>query len=169
MGDTSRMASPPSPREKVFQLSGRSVHAAREFVGEVLDDWGVTEREEEVRLCVSELATNAVRHGMPSGDRFRVRLTLPRRGVLRMEVRDRGAGRPCVRRPGLHEEGGRGLLLVDALADAWGVGGRVPGEPGKTVWCEFELKPARESGFESGPAGHGTGRAGPAERDRPSP
>ncbi|GAA2421799.1 hypothetical protein GCM10010405_00040 [Streptomyces macrosporus] len=103
----------------------------------MLEGWGITEREEEVRLCVSELATNAVRHGAPPGRGFRVRLEVPERGVLRVEVHDSGAGRPWVRRPAPDEEGGRGLLLVDALADVWGVRER---GPGKAVWCEFGLK-----------------------------
>lgn len=38
--------------------------------------------------------------------------------------------------PGVEEEGGRGLLLVSALADKWSVAER---NPGKIVWCEFDL------------------------------
>lgn len=58
--------------------------------------------------------------------------------VLRAEVHDSGPGTPRVgEEAGAGEdEGGRGLLLVSALADKWGVGERLPG---KLVWCEFVL------------------------------
>jgi hypothetical protein len=49
-----------------------------------------------------------------------------------VEVHDSGGGEPCVADKA--DEGGRGLLLVAALADKWGVGQR---DPGKVVWCEF--------------------------------
>lgn len=58
--------------------------------------------------------------------------------MLRVELHDSGDGevRPAGGLPGADDEGGRGLLLVAALADAWGVGER---NPGKIVWCEFDL------------------------------
>lgn len=87
-------------------------------------------------LCVSELATNALVHGVPPGRGFRVRLYWERAGGrLRIEMHDSGAGAaPTARCPAPDAEGGRGLLLVSALAAAWGVGER---DPGKVVWCEF--------------------------------
>ena len=58
--------------------------------------------------------------------------------VLRVELHDSGDGAPHISdQPGRgrdQEESGRGLLLVDALADKWDVG---PRNPGKIVWCEF--------------------------------
>lgn len=87
-------------------------------------------------VCVSELATNAVRHG-PSGYDFRIRLDVDETGV-RVEVYDFGDGTPricrsCERR---HDtEHGRGLVLVEGLADAWGVEAH---PRGKTVWCMFK-------------------------------
>lgn len=86
-------------------------------------------------LCVSELATNAVLRGVPPGRGYRLRL-LRFGGLVRVEVHDSGGGRPCVQDRDPEAEGGRGLLLVAALADRWGVGTRVPG---KVVWCEFGL------------------------------
>ncbi|GAA3483854.1 hypothetical protein GCM10018966_083860 [Streptomyces yanii] len=60
---------------------------------------------------------------------------------MRVEVHDSGDGEPGVREPdgesGVREpdgESGRGLVIVEALADLWGVGAR---EPGKVVSCEF--------------------------------
>lgn len=50
----------------------------------------------------------------------------------RIEVHDSGGGTPRI--PDARDEGGRGLLLVAALSDSWGVGKR---DPGKVVWAEF--------------------------------
>jgi anti-sigma regulatory factor (Ser/Thr protein kinase) len=130
----------PDRRECFYRRERRSVPAAREFAREALTAWGFGSREDEVLLCVSELATNALLHGVPPGRGF---LLLLRRdpggaGTLRVEVHDSGDGRPRLGdRPGRErdqEESGRGLLLVDALADKWDVGER---DPGKIVWCEF--------------------------------
>ena len=90
-------------------------------------------------LCVTELATNALRHGVPPGRGFKAHIYLERiENTLRVELHDSGDGevRPADGLPGADDEGGRGLLLVAALADKWGVEER---NPGKTVWCEFAL------------------------------
>ncbi|MFD7276441.1 ATP-binding protein [Streptomyces sp. NPDC059862] len=107
------------------------VPAARAFTREALVDWGVWERAYDIVLCVSELATNALMHGVPPGRGFLLRLSYV--DGVRVEVHDSGDGVPHAdaREPG---EGGRGLLLVSELADKWGVGER---DPGKLVWCEF--------------------------------
>ncbi|MFI8947150.1 ATP-binding protein [Streptomyces sp. NPDC053750] len=125
---------PPSPRERFYRRERRSVPAARAFTHEVLAEWGVRERADDVVLCVSELATNALVHGVPPGRGFLLRL-LPCGDGVRVEVHDSGDGVPavpleCGRGP---REGGRGLLLVSELADKWGVGER---GLGKIVWCE---------------------------------
>lgn len=87
-------------------------------------------------------------HGVPPGRGFKIELTCGE--TLRIEVHDSGGGQ--VRRdaePVPEAEGGRGLLLVAALADAWGVGER---DPGKTVWCEFAVSASKFVG--SGPRAH---------------
>lgn len=112
----------------------------RQFVREALVDWACESRADDVLLCVSELVTNALLHGVPPGRGFRVHLYLePADGVLRVEVHDSGDGevRPVAADPAPDAEGGRGLLLVSALADKWGVGER---DPGKVVWCEFAAR-----------------------------
>ncbi|GAA2975534.1 hypothetical protein Sfulv_26130 [Streptomyces fulvorobeus] len=120
-------------RERFYRRDRRSVAAAREFAGTAATDWGFGARQDDVVLCVSELATNALVHGVPPGRGYQVRLLLRAEGrVLRVEVHDSGGGEPEVREP--EGESGRGLLLVSEIADRWGVGGR---DPGKVVWCEF--------------------------------
>ncbi|WP_405999118.1 ATP-binding protein [Streptomyces sp. NBC_00829] len=98
--------------------------------------YGVTETAE--RLVVG-LATNAATHGRFPGRDFRLAL-LARSETLRIEVTDtRGDDLPRRRPSSPDTESGRGLLLVDALADRWGVAlGPVPR---KTVWAELDVAP----------------------------
>ncbi|MFE3602190.1 ATP-binding protein [Streptomyces sp. NPDC059142] len=124
-------------RERFFRRDRRSVPAARKFAHEALVDWALIEgfRHEDVLLCVSELSTNALLHGVPPGRGFRLFLRCDG-DVLRVEVHDSGPGVPEVVDAG-DGEGGRGLLLVAAFADRWGVSDR---SPGKVVWCEFAVR-----------------------------
>ncbi|MGW2231581.1 ATP-binding protein [Streptomyces formicae] len=124
------------PRERFYRRERQSVPQARAFARAALNGWGIRERADEITLCVSELATNALLHGVPPGRGFL--LCLNREGgVLRVELHDSGGGWPLL---GVDVDGdgdaesGRGLLLVAALADKWGV---VERDPGKIVWCEF--------------------------------
>ncbi|MFJ2058715.1 ATP-binding protein [Streptomyces sp. NPDC087908] len=98
--------------------------------------YGMTD---SVTQVVAELAANAATHGRVAGRSFRLVL-LSRPGVLRVEVTDtRGEKLPRARPAGVEGESGRGLLLVGALADRWGVeSGPVPR---KTVWAELDLPP----------------------------
>ncbi|MFI1736101.1 ATP-binding protein [Streptomyces sioyaensis] len=125
-------------RTAFYRRERRSVPLAREFARTALTEWDLDHLAEDVLLCVSELATNALLHGVPPGRGYRLRLSLGEDGLLRVEVHDSGDGEPRVPvwapYDGEEGESGRGLLLVSALADAWGVGERVPG---KIVWCEF--------------------------------
>ncbi|WP_229867819.1 ATP-binding protein [Streptomyces chryseus] len=130
MNETTQL---PLVRERFYRRDRRSVPAAREFARWALRDWSIGERADDVLLCVSELATNALVHGVPAGRGFLFALRYGEE-VLRIEVHDSGSGLPQIREP--DGESGRGLLLVAALADKWGVGER---EPGKIVWCEFAV------------------------------
>lgn len=107
------------------------------FVIETLREWGYDDRHDDIRLCVSELATNAVLHGVPPGREFALVLTGDGASV-RVDVRDSGDGVPKVREGGLEECGGRGLRLVQALADDFGV---TTHKPGKAVWVVFKTVP----------------------------
>lgn len=122
-------------RERYFPRSRQSIGSSREFAAVTLDAWGVTRRRDDLLLCVSELSTNALLHGVPRGRHYRLRLLLFE-GLVRVEVADSGGGLPHVKERDAAAEGGRGLLLVAALAERWGVGPRLPG---KVVWCELAV------------------------------
>ncbi|WP_432122928.1 ATP-binding protein [Streptomyces sp. S1] len=95
--------------------------------------YGVTESATHV---VTELAANAATHGRVADRSFRLGL-LDHGGVLRIEVTDtRGEELPRIQPAIFEGDSGRGLLLVEALADRWGV---EPGPaPRKTVWAEID-------------------------------
>jgi anti-sigma regulatory factor (Ser/Thr protein kinase) len=91
------------------------------------------ETVENVRLLVSELVTNSVRHARAVAVDMRVLLSP---GQLRLEVTDRGPGFEFHRRHrGQDLEGGWGLYLVDRLADRWGI---TQEEGASVVWAEFD-------------------------------
>lgn len=115
----------------------RGARLARLLATEQLRAWELP--SDPARHIVAELAANAATHGRVPGRDFR--LTLQFVGdTLRIEVTDtRGDRLPQVQQATADGESGRGLLLVEALADRWGV---VHGPtPRKTVWAEVELRP----------------------------
>ena len=103
---------------------------ARRFVRGALDRCGAGDVAEAVTLLVSELATNAVVH---AGSDFTVAVSA-RPDAVRVEVGDASPVAPARREPGTAAFGGRGLLLVDAIASAWGT---EPLGDGKVVWAEL--------------------------------
>ncbi|MGW6269706.1 MULTISPECIES: ATP-binding protein [unclassified Streptomyces] len=145
----SRHVNDETPRERFYRRERHSVPAARAFASAALSDWGVGERAYDITVCVSELATNALLHGVPPGRGFRLSMR-HEGGVLRVEVDDSGDGWPRPVGEGDADESGRGLLLVAALADKWGVMER---DPGKTVWCEFGQESSSTSASVADPSG----------------
>jgi anti-sigma regulatory factor (Ser/Thr protein kinase) len=125
-----------------------AVPCARVHARLVIDEWGLAALAYTAELLVSELATNAVRAsagltrsrygGRPVPGRPPVRLWLEsdRRSVL-IRVWDGSDQMPQRPEPDLESAGGRGLLLVDALAAGWGTS-RVEGASGKVVWAVCE-------------------------------
>lgn len=89
---------------------------------------------EHALLLTSEIVTNALVHG--SGT---VRVGCAADALtVRVEVTDDNRLRPSVRPAGEHDEGGRGMFLVDALASSWGVADT---PTGKVVWFEVPAQP----------------------------
>ncbi|MFD3677514.1 SpoIIE family protein phosphatase [Streptomyces sp. NPDC058613] len=107
--------------------------AVRHLIRAAVAAWGAGERADEIELAADELMTNALVH-TDGGAQVGLRLTA--QGRVRFEVEDTSSALPRPREAGDWEESGRGLLLVDRLADAWGV---EPRGGGKRVWCEFDL------------------------------
>ncbi|MFD8813785.1 ATP-binding protein [Streptomyces sp. NPDC059627] len=120
-----------------FTSTPRGARLVRRLVSHRLNDWGhpyTTQANDTLTLITAELCANAVRHGHVPGRNFHVRLTLAE-DVLRIEVTDtRAEKQPPPTHPAADpaSESGRGLLLVAALADDWGVTSR-PATPGKTI------------------------------------
>jgi anti-sigma regulatory factor (Ser/Thr protein kinase) len=88
----------------------------------VIDDRLHPAAMEDVRLLVSELVTNSVRHSRTgAGETIGLDVSVAR-GTVRVEVCDDGVGfEPRPRQPGQSKAGGWGLFLVEKLADRWGV------------------------------------------------
>ncbi|MDI6409834.1 SpoIIE family protein phosphatase [Streptomyces albus] len=93
--------------------------------------WGLGETAFTVELILSELITNAVRHGAPP-----VTVRLLRDRYLTCEVSDASSTAPHLRRATSADEGGRGLFLIAQLAQHWGTR---YGPHGKTIWAELPL------------------------------
>ena len=105
---------------------------ARRFVSQALRQWGHDDAAGDVALLVSELVTNAVLHA-----RSAARLTVELDGLtLRVAVFDASSSRPRLRHYTPDAVTGRGLLLVDRIADRWGV---TEADGGKEVWFELAL------------------------------
>ncbi|MFS8197712.1 SpoIIE family protein phosphatase [Streptomyces sp. CWNU-52B] len=112
---------------------------ARHMVRAAVRAWGARARADEIELVADELITNALMHTEGSAIITVRALAGPDRR-LRVEVEDASSALPRRREAGEAGVSGRGLLLVDRLADVWGVEAR---GGGKCVWCEF-LVPDRE-------------------------
>ncbi|WP_239134617.1 ATP-binding protein [Streptomyces sp. SID12488] len=114
----------------------KSVTLARHRAHRLLTHWGHPELAPDTALLVSELGGNAVLHGCLRDRLFRVELALTDRAV-RVGVSDpRGELLPRQRKATPDEMFGRGLLIVDAVADRWGV---TELTVGKLVWCELDV------------------------------
>ncbi|MFD9392902.1 ATP-binding protein [Streptomyces sp. NPDC060000] len=128
----------------------RGARLARLLTSEQLRSWGLP--VDPAGQIVAELAANAVTHGRVPGRDFRLTLYVIAR-TLRIEVTDTSGDRPPCLRPAGPEgdtESGRGLLLVEALADRWGWAPEL--SPRKTVWAEVVLPPGEVPDRDSPPA-----------------
>jgi len=120
---------PPSPE---------SVKAARDFTRATLLEWGMSALTDVAELVVSELVTNALRHGIPAarkpGEQPVVRLRLLAHDPFVMcMVTDPSVTIPVLREADLAAESGRGLTVVEACCVRWGW--HLLDEGGKVVWA----------------------------------
>lgn len=115
----------------------RSVAVGRHWVVRNAADAGVTGMANQVvELLASELLANAVLHGSTGGEPIRVDLALTGDAV-RVAVTDAVPQRPVVLHPEPVAPAGRGMAIVEAMSNRWGVDPRPSG--GKTVWFEVDL------------------------------
>jgi anti-sigma regulatory factor (Ser/Thr protein kinase) len=125
---------PDPPREARIRLAPepRSVGVLRQLIGRLLSSWRLDRLVGgDVDLLASEVATNAVLHAATPLTVI-VKYLGP---VIRVEVGDGSLEVPRQREAGKEDLGGRGMLIVEALARRWGV---VLTRTGKRVWFEME-------------------------------
>ncbi|MEU6221940.1 PAS domain S-box protein [Streptomyces sp. NPDC047022] len=109
-----------------------SVPRGRDFLDNTLGSWGCAKSVDDARLLLSEILTNAVQHAQGPISVHACRTDTD----LTVEISDRSPHLPQPRVAAEDEESGRGLLLVRALADGWGVR---PTDDGKTTWFSLKL------------------------------
>ncbi|MFD4315785.1 SpoIIE family protein phosphatase [Streptomyces sp. NPDC058548] len=136
---------PEAPRRTLMtiaQAEPERIAAAREQVRQLLHDWRDEEQLDSAVLMVSEMVTNVLVH--TDGDALLVAEVAcgEKARRLRVEVSDGSDELPHKRHPGEMASSGRGLVLMEMLADAWGVDPR--GE-GKAIWFELN-EPDSEQG-----------------------
>lgn len=109
---------------------------ARTLTEPLVVDADATMRE-DVLLMVSELMTNAVEHGSGPGEPIVLSVSIAPR-LLRVTVTDRTVAPPVLRHVSADRIDGRGMSIIDQLADRWGVDVT---DCGKSVWFEMPLDP----------------------------
>jgi anti-sigma regulatory factor (Ser/Thr protein kinase) len=106
---------------------------ARALLRDALHTWELDGLGDVTEIIVTELVANVVRH---VGTTMTLRISATAdRSMVRIEVDDPSSRDPEVQHPKHGSDGGRGLMIVDALSTRWGVHHR---ESGKTVWAEID-------------------------------
>jgi anti-sigma regulatory factor (Ser/Thr protein kinase) len=135
---------------------GLAARAAREFTGQILRGWGLLVLADDAAVIVSELVTNALRHGgraVNGAAREDVELILWRRsGQVVCAVTDPGTGAPVLVQPDPFGEAGRGLHVVQALSASWGW--TRLGASRKAVWAALGV-PGADAGRQQTPSQSG--------------
>ncbi|MFD4115658.1 ATP-binding protein [Streptomyces niveus] len=130
------------PWEVPFTVEPHMAARVRRAMRLHLSLWGLSDLEDVAQICVSELVANVINHVGPGTP---VTLAVSTDGAhLRIELRDPDArAMPTLLAPTSGAESGRGLMILDAVADRWGVISRADS---KVVWCELAtgLEVARE-------------------------
>lgn len=134
------------PWDLVFTAEPEEVGALRRMMRSRLGRWGLHDVSDEAQLCVSELVSNVITHvglGTPAT------LVVSMNGTrLRIEIHDpETRALPTLMDADSVSEAGRGMALVDAVADRWGVLLRADR---KVTWCELETGLTSPSGHVDG-------------------
>ncbi|MEU4256855.1 MULTISPECIES: SpoIIE family protein phosphatase [Streptomyces] len=145
-------------QQHVAQNDPEALRSARHMIRAAVRAWGAEELADEVELAADELITNALLH-TDGGAVVTLRMLTGTERRLRVEVEDRSSALPRRRDPDASGVSGRGLVLVDRLADVWGVESR---GGGKCVWCEFGVADGPAEGRGRRPALGAVGPAGEA-------
>jgi anti-sigma regulatory factor (Ser/Thr protein kinase) len=119
---------------EVFVPVTAAAPAARRFVRSTLTAWGLQRLIEDATLATSEIASNAVKHAVSP---FRLRISRDH-AVLRVTVEDVAPVPPVPRTATDEDFGGRGLAIVERVANRWGCDAL---SNGKAVWAEFHVDP----------------------------
>jgi anti-sigma regulatory factor (Ser/Thr protein kinase) len=119
-----------------FEPTDSAPLEAREFLRSALATWALDGLGEITELLTTELISNVVRH--TDSRHIGLRASKDATGI-RVEVTDNSPEPPSVQHPRTDQFSGRGLLLVERLASAWGTIPR-PGK-GKTVWFTLDTPP----------------------------
>jgi anti-sigma regulatory factor (Ser/Thr protein kinase) len=139
-----------SPRHVRMAALPSAVPWARRILRHMLREWRLEGMSDPAQLLVSELVTNAVVASVSRADQDQdswpmIGLTLQVTDtVLHMEVSDSSSALPALQEADLTGERGRGLVLVDFLADSWGH--RATGG-GKVVWCTVVIPGAPAAAY----------------------
>ena len=123
--------------ESDFVAAPVSVAAARGFVRGHLLQHGLSYLVDDVRLVVSELATNAMVHARTP---FTVTLAERDRSVL-LTVRDGSPEGPMQIDARVHDTRGRAMSIVSQVSNRWGVSAAVGPHHAKSVWASFDVNP----------------------------
>ncbi|MFJ3598892.1 ATP-binding protein [Streptomyces sp. NPDC090126] len=151
---------PPSISELTLAATPNAVAWARRHTVDILQRWHFPNEGIEVaRLLVSELATNAIQHARPTktseasahsaGIGTIVLMLWPTDGGVILAVSDPDPRPPAPRPSDTSATGGRGLVLIQTMANRWGYSPTQP-HPGKIVWAEVPARPSStldEPGF----------------------
>lgn len=133
--------------KRPFLAEAREVAGLRRSLRHHLDRWGLHELSEAAQLCASELVANVIKHVGPGTPTM---LAVCMSGTrLRIEVHDPDPrALPTLTDAGSDAEAGRGMALIDAIADRWGVD-LAPGR--KATWCELRTSLTNADGHTPGP------------------
>ena len=136
----------PESARRVLRSDLVSPRIARDFTRTTLADWELSALAEDATVVVSELVTNALRHGLRgaphSTQAWPIQLVLLRHDRRMLTaVTDPGDGVPAPSDPtdfADFAENGRGLQVVEAISSTWGWARLATG--GKAVWAAFEIR-----------------------------